>query len=356
MLNFTVGPVMSPPEVLKQSSRNSPYFRTPEFSQKMLRSESLMLELLGAPESSRCTFLTASGTGAMEAAVMGVLRPKERVVVINGGSFGQRFADLCQLHGHGVDEVRAIFGMQVTRDALCDAARNGATALLVNMCETSSGVLYDMELVADVCRERGMLLIVDAVSAFIADELDMGKLGADVVLTGSQKALACHPGVSVVALSDRAQARVRENPEPCMYLSLREALENGARGQTPWTPAVTTLLELYARLETIETRGIAAERDDIVSHAHAVREAVAETSLELVAESPSNCVTALMCPRRNAREIVETAKDRYGIWLCPNGGAMADEVFRIGHIGDIRPEDEELLLGAIREMSADGLF
>ena len=251
MLNFTVGPVMSPSEVLEVSAKSAPYFRTPEFSQVMQENERIMLDLLSAPKDSRCVFLTASGTGAMEAAVMSVLAPAERVAVVNGGSFGQRFVDLCQLHGHTVDEIKLEFGHQIARKNLEDAVDLSCGALLVNMHETSSGLLYDMSLLSDFCREREMLLIVDAVSAFIAEEIDMAALGADVVLTGSQKALACHPGISLMALSPRGQERVAENPEVCSYLSLKEALRNGERGQTPWTPAVNTLLEINARLRSI---------------------------------------------------------------------------------------------------------
>lgn len=356
MLNFTVGPVMSPDEVLTVSAENAPYFRTSEFSQVILENERIMLCLLSAPKDSRCVFLTASGTGAMEAAVMGVLAPAERVAVVNGGSFGQRFVDLCQLHGHTVDEIKLEFGRQVARKNLEDAVDPRCSALLVNMHETSSGLLYDMELLSEFCRERGMLLIVDAVSAFIAEEIDMASLGADVVLTGSQKALSCHPGVSLIALSPRAQERVADNPEVCSYLSLKEALRNGERGQTPWTPAVTTLLEINARLKVIQKRSINVERLEIVGRAESVRSALTNTALQMVPEKPSNAVTALRCPARNAKAIIERAKTAYGMWLCPNGGSLADEVFRIGHIGAITAEDNRKLIDALSAMSAEGLF
>lgn len=356
MLNFTVGPVMSPDEVLSVAGQDAPYFRTPEFSDVVLRCERAMLDLLHVPDGSRCVFLTASGTGAMEAVVMDVLRPGERVAVVNGGSFGQRFVDLCCLHGHEVDEVRLDFGKQITREMLESCVGDAVTALLVNMHETSSGLLYDMPLISDFCRSRGITLLVDAVSAFIADELDMEQLGADVVLTGSQKGLACHPGMSIVALSSAAQERVDSNPEVCRYLSFKEALSNASRGQTPWTPAVSIVLEIDARLRSISETGIDAERREISSRAFAVREALSSTSLRLVAESPSNAVSAFYCPKHNAKLIVDCAKSHYGMWLCPNGGKLADDVFRIGHIGCITEEQNAALASALRQMSADGLF
>ena len=224
MLNFTVGPVMSDEDVLEVAHASTPYFRTPEFSKLMLENERMFLALLHAPADSRAVFLTASGTGAMESCVMNLLNDKDRVIVVNGGSFGQRFVDLCALHGRDYTEVRCDFGRALRREQLIGLEDH--TALLINMHETSSGVLYDMDMVAAFCRENGIFLIVDAISAFLADELDMAALGAGAVLTGSQKALAVQPGVSLIALSPEAVRRAEENPERCLYLSLKQALKN----------------------------------------------------------------------------------------------------------------------------------
>lgn len=351
MLNFTVGPVMSSRNVLEASAKSAPYFRTEEFSQMMFENEQIMLELLSAPEGARCIFLTSSGTGAMESVVMNVLGSADRVIVINGGSFGQRFVDLCRLHERSVFEVKLDFGTQIHVEDL-ESVSAGATALVVNMHETSSGLLYDMDLISDFCKKHGLLLIVDAISAFIADEINMSSLGADVVITGSQKALACHPGVAIVALSRRACSRVDNNPEICLYLSLKQALSNGERGQTPWTPAVATLLQINARLRNLMVVGLAEERAVIAAHASEFRTAAASLGFKQVPESPSNAVTALWAPRRNARAIIDEAKTNYGIWLCPNGGALADDVFRVGHIGDITESDQATLLAAFKEIAS----
>ncbi|WP_019679367.1 pyridoxal-phosphate-dependent aminotransferase family protein, partial [Ruminococcus flavefaciens] len=222
MLNFTVGPVMSSDEVIEVANHSTPYFRTPEFSQIMLENEKMILDMLHAPEKSRCVFLTTSGTGAMESCVMNILSDKDRVIVINGGSFGHRFVELCEVHGRNFTEVKCEFGRQLRKEQL--EGLEDHTALLINMHETSSGVLYDMDLVSDFCKKNNIMLIVDAISAFIADELDMEEMGAAAVLTGSQKALAVQPGISLIALSPAALERVEENKEVCMYLSMKQAL------------------------------------------------------------------------------------------------------------------------------------
>lgn len=351
MLNFTVGPVMSEENTLEISAHSAPYFRTPEFSYAMIQSERLALDLLSAPEGSRCAFLTCSGTGAMESVVMNVLSPSDRVIAINGGSFGERFVNLCRLHRYDVREVSLKFGSQIKPSDI-EGVAQGATALVVNMHETSSGLLYDMSLIAEFCKTHGILLIIDAISAFIADPLDMSALGADVVITGSQKALACHPGVAIVALSMRAQDRVFSNPERCLYLSLREALSNGERGQTPWTPAVSTLLQINYRLQQLAGGGIEMERRQIAERAQEFRTLAFEMGFEEVPESHSNAVTALWAPAANARDIIEAAKIQYNIWLCPNSGEHADDVFRVGHIGSITKESQAALLAAFREITS----
>ena len=351
MLNFTVGPVMSDEQVLEISSHSAPYFRTPEFSTIMLENEARMLKLMKAPEGSRCVFLTASGTGAMEAIVMHVLNEQDKVLVVNGGSFGQRFVDLCKMHNRAMTEIRVPFGCQLKREQLEEYRGKQYTALLINMHETSSGVLYDMPMIADFCKEQGIALLVDAISAFVTDEVLMDEWNLTAVITGSQKALAVHPGVSVVVLTPDAVKRVEENSELCMYLSLKSALKNAERGQTPFTPAVTTLLQIHTRLREIEENGgIEKERDKIKERAAAFRESISDLPLSIISESCSNAVTALHPLKNNAKEIVQHLKEDYQIWVCPNGGEKADEVFRVGHFGFISENDNRALISALHDL------
>ena len=196
MLNFTVGPVMSSEAVRAIGSEHVPYFRTPEFSEVMFQNERLMLQFAKAPKGSRVCFMTTSGTGSMEATVMNVLSTNDKAIVVNGGSFGTRFVELLALHGVPHHEIKLEYGQPLTEEHLSPLANQGYTAFLVNMGETSTGVLYDMPMISRFCRDNGLLLIVDAISTFMADPFDMEALGADVMITGSQKALACPPGIS----------------------------------------------------------------------------------------------------------------------------------------------------------------
>ena len=209
MLNFTVGPVQSDEAVRMIGAENIPYFRTPEFSSVMLENERLMNTFAHAPEGARTVFLTVSGTGAMEAAVINCFDQTDKVLVINGGSFGARFAKICRIHGIPFEEIRLEYGRTLTREQLYQYDQKGFTGLLVNIHETSTGVFYDPLMIGEFCRRNDIFFVMDAISSFLADELDMSAIGNDVMITGSQKALACPPGVSVLVLSHRALERIR---------------------------------------------------------------------------------------------------------------------------------------------------
>ena len=357
MLNFTVGPVQSSKEILEIGSEQVPYFRTPEFSKIMLENEALIKKLAKAPSDAKAIFLTGSGTAAMEATVMNVLNTKDKALIINGGSFGARFVKLCQLHGIAYEELKLDTGCGFTKKDLEKYENSNFTCALVNYHETSTGELYDINLLSDFCKRNNMLLIVDCISAFLADEFDMEKLNADVMITGSQKALACPPGISIIVLADRAVKRVYNNESKSMYLDLKSALENAQRGQTPFTPAVSILRQINKRLHLIdENGGVSKSIQNTKELAAYFRESIKDLPLEIVPDNCSNAVSALHPLKNNAYEIFTVLKDNYQIWVCPNGGDLKDKIFRVGHIGALTKNDYDKLLVALKTMHEQGIF
>lgn len=356
--NFSVGPVMIEDSIRAMGADLVPYFRTPDFSALMLESETLLKQLMGAPEDARAVFLTGSSTAAMDAVVQNVYTKEDRLLIVNGGSFGQRFCEICDAYSIPYDAIMLEKGKALRSEHLAPYAGKGYTGFLVNMHETSTGVLYDMELISRFCRENNLVLTVDAVSAFLADELNMEKLGAAVVLTGSQKALAVPPGVSMAVLTKEAVERVYANKPACYYLDLKAALKNGERGQTPFTPAVGILLQVNARLNQIAADGIEAERSRIAAIAADFRSRIVKYPFTLVAESPSNAVTSVspVNPEVSAYDIFTVLKDEYDIIVCPNGGDMARKVFRVGHIGSLTIADNDALFAALDDLMARGIL
>ena len=357
MLNFTVGPVMSGETVRGIGAEQVPYFRTPEFSEIMLENERLVKLFIKAEKDARVVFITGSGTSSMEATVMDVLSPDDKVLVIDGGSFGHRFVQMLELHHISHSIIKMEFGHNIKKEQLIEFEGKGYTAFLVNIDETSTGVLYDKKLISDFCRRNNMLFVVDAISSFLADDFDMADLGVDVVIAGSQKALACPPGISLIVLSKRAQERVEEHPMKCMYLSLKEALKNGERGQTPWTPAVGILRQINARLREIESAGgVENETSKVATIATDFRKRIKDMPFEIVSESLSNCVTPLHPTTTSAYDIFTILKNEYNIWVCPNGGELQDKVFRVRHIGALTIEDNIKLVDALKDMQKRGMI
>ena len=351
MINFTVGPVQSSEAVRAIGAEQVPYFRTAEFSELMLENEALVKKFAKASDDSRVVFITGSGSAGMETAIMNTLTPKDKAIVVNGGSFGERFVELLQLHEIPYTEIKLEPGKALKAEHLAGLDGQGYTTFLVNKHETSTGVHYDINLISDFCKRNHLFLIVDCISTFLTDPFDMQALGADIMITGSQKALACPPGIAVMALSPRALTRVENTKCKCQYFDLKIALKNGERGQTPWTPAVGILRQINVRLKEIDANGgVEGEIARTAALANYFREQIKGLPFEIISESLSNAVTPLHPTTASAYDIFLKLKDEYGIWICPNGGDMKDTVFRVGHIGALTTADYDKLIAAFKDL------
>ncbi|MBO5966408.1 MAG: alanine--glyoxylate aminotransferase family protein, partial [Methanobrevibacter sp.] len=233
----------------------------------------------------------------MEATIMNCFTKEDNLIVINGGSFGNRFVQICEVHEipHKVVEVEQ--GETLTREMIDEVMGDEKfTGLLVNLDETSIGQLYDIEMLSELCKEKDLVLVVDAISAFLADEVNMDKYGIDAVILSSQKALSLAPGLSVVALSERMLKRVEEIDSKSIYFDYKDYLKNGERGQTPFTPAVRVIIELEDIVKRFEERGI----ENIINDTHEIavyfRKRIKEIGLDYPSYPLSNAVTPVIFP------------------------------------------------------------
>lgn len=348
---------MSSEAVCAIGAEQVPYFRTAEFSATMKENEALMTQFTKAPEGSRVVFITGSGTASMEATVMNVFTPADKVLVVNGGSFGHRFVQLCEIHDIPHTEIALEMGHKLTAEHLAPYEGQGYTGFLVNLDETSTGVLYDINLISQFCHRNNIFLVVDSISSFLADPFNMQALGVDVMITGSQKALACPPGISIIVLAPQAVERVCSREVKSMYFNLKDALKNGERGQTPFTPAVGILRQINARLKEIEAAGgVESENQRMAALAADFREKIKGLPFTIVSQSLSNAVTPLHPHNVSAYDIFLKLKDEYHIWVCPNGGDMADKVFRVGHLGALTPADNTTLVAALNDLHEKGFL
>lgn len=341
---------MMPDDVLRSGAEPLPYFRTDAFSRAVLNCEARLLRLLKAPAGYRTVVLTASGTAAMEAA-LGGFGEGDSLVVLNAGAFGERFAEICRFHRLPHEELKVAPGSPMPTQGLKPASP--VNAVVVCHHETTTGTVYDLDAWDAFCKANNALLVVDAISSFLADPIDLSSQCIDALILSSHKGLALPPGLSFVVLSPRMIRRIETGRARSYYLDLSRYLKDGVRGQTPFTPAIGVLRQLEKRLEALAKGGADAQVRRTALLASDFRKRIRGLPLDLFSSNPSNALTALV-PRdgRSALWYVERLREDFGLYVCPNGGDLQDRVFRVGHLGDLTVRDNARLAAALKKLAA----
>ena len=342
---FTPGPVKMSEEILQIGAKQTPYFRNSEFSDVTFACENGLLEMVNAPEGSKVIFLTASGTAGMESAVMNLLTEDDNALVVNGGGFGARFVNICATHAipHTNFKVKS-----TNLSDIESLAPNGDyTALVVNAHETSVGHLYNLDAMGEYAIKNNMLYIVDAISMLVTDPLDMQQSNIDVCIASSQKGLALPPGLTMVVVTPKAINKLLDINS--LYFNFKNYLSNGERGQTPYTPAVTIMLQLEARLNQIKSRGgITQSIASAKEVANYFRKSIKALPLKEYTPYMPNAMTTLTpTDGKSAMDIVNALEKSYKVMICPNGGAERDSVFRVSHMGEMTKEYTDILIDAL---------
>ena len=347
---FTVGPTQMKKEVMEVGGQLVPYFRTKEFSNVMLDSDRLLRKFMHAPKEARSIYLTASGTAAMEAVVMNCLTSHDKVLVIDGGTFGHRFAEICDIHNVPYERVVLAADEKLTEDHLKPFENIGITALLVNIDETSTGQLYDVQLLSDFCRRNSAYFVVDAISSYLIDPYNMKKYDIDATIISSQKGLCIAPGLSVVVLSEKLiKDRVENNQIRNLYFDFNNYLKNFQRGQTPFTPCVGICMEMNKALHLIDEQGEENFLGYIDTVAKDFRKKVKELPVSIPTFPLSNAVTPIIFKKPIAKKVFEILKDEHYIYVNPTGGAREQYVLRVAHIGDTTIEDNSILINCMKK-------
>ena len=345
---FTPGPVKMSQEILDIGSKQTPYFRNQAFSNVVFNCEKMLLEMLNAPQNSRVIFLTASGTAGLESSVMNLLTKDDNALVVNGGGFGQRFVDICKSYDIPHQELK----VQNSNLSHIEEEVDGASfnTFIVNAHETSVGHLYDLDAIGEFTKKHNLFNIVDAISMFVTDEIDMQKHNIDVVIISSQKGLALPPGLTMVVLNEKAIDKLQDIQSH--YFNFKNYLKDGERGQTPYTPAVSIILQLEERLKQIQKEGgIKASIKRAQNVAEYFREHLHKYPLKFYTEYMPNAMTTLTpTDGKTASEIVEYLEQKHKVMVCPNGGKEREIIFRVSHMGDMSIEYVDLLLDSLEEL------
>ncbi len=353
---LTPGPVAVPERVLLAMAQPLIHHRAPDFIPVFQEVRENLKRVFQTEQD--VLVLACTGTGGLEAAVSNLLDRGDRAVVVRGGKFGERFAEICDVYGIETVCVDVEWGRAVDPDAVRAAFDSApdARALLVQASETSTGAYHPIEALAEIVREsEDRLLIVDGISAVGAHDLPMDAWGIDVLVSGSQKSFMLPPGLAFVALSARARAQLDRSTLPRYYFDLRKEFKAQAGDQTAWSAAVSLLVGLRESLQMMLEAGMPAAFERHATLAEATREAMKAIGLDLLApDSPSYACTAVCVPEGlDGKALVKRLRDDYGITVAGGQAKLAGKIFRIGHLGYVDGFDMLTAVGAVEMVLAD---
>lgn len=346
------GPTPCPPEILQSMTKQMINHRGKEFGEIINRATD---KLKGFFQTKNDLFiLTGSGTGGMEAAVVNVLSPGDKVLVVSVGVFGNRFAQIAQTYGADVTKLEFEWGTAAdperVRKAL--AADPSIKAVLVTHNETSTGITNDLEAIVGVVKGFGKLLIVDAISSIGSIHLPTDKWQCDVVVSGSQKGWMVPPGLAMVSVSQQAWDAYKTAKMPRFYWDFGKAKSYLANGQTPWTPAVSIFYALDVALDMMAKEGLP---DILARHARvgkATREGVKSLGLSLFADEryASNTVTAVAASNGlDMKKLTQLMREEEGVVLSGGQQSLDGKICRIGHLGYVTEADIKNVIDAMRK-------
>ncbi len=351
MTMFTCGPVEMFKEAAIVRSLGFVHFRTSEYGQMVKDILKEISQLLGNTVENSLIYLASSGTGAMEAVIENCMTVKDKALVINGGGFGKRFCELLEYHNIPFESIDLEWNETLTAkhfEPFENSLRGGVkfTTLFVNIHETTSGQLYDIQLISDFCKRNNLYLVVDAISSFLADDYNMEKYGIDTTIISSQKGLCCSPGMALLSFSRKMINKINSNPLPVSkYFDFKDYLINIPRGQTPYTPPVLVMYEIREMLKLInKSGGKDCWINKVKEKTNYFRLKAPQLGFKIPDYPMSNMLTAVQFDDVSAYEVIQVLKDKYHLYINPCGGKLADKLVRVSHIGNTTVEDIDNLL------------
>jgi serine---pyruvate transaminase len=353
---LTPGPTPVPPEVLAALAEPVIHHRARDYRDLYQRCLTRLREVYRTEHD--VLMYTTSGTGGFESAVANLTSPGDRQLVLSAGSFGERWAGMVKTFGADLVHVRLGWGEtpepEDLRSALADAGDVGVVYLTHS--ETSTGVVADVQALAAVAKDAGALVVVDAVSSLGAVPLEPDAWGLDVVVSGSQKALMCPPGLAFASVSPAAFEAAARSTTPRFVLDWERTRKAQAKLDAPFTPAVSLVRALDVALGLLLDEGLDAAFERQAGLGRACREGAKAMGLELFSpdEERSAVVTAIRAPDGiDATDVVATLRDRFGITIANGQGELKGKIFRIGHIGWFDIFDITTALAAVELALAD---
>ena len=351
---LTPGPTPVPPDVLEVMAEPIFHHRTPQY-RKLFREVSEGLKLVFRTRYPVYTF-TGSGTLAMEASMVNFLSSGDKVIVLEAGKFGERWSEIAKAYQIKTVSLKAPYGDAIAPGEVEKALKlhPDAKGVYGTLCETSTGVLLDIESIAKLVAQTNAIFVVDAISGLAADPLEMDGWKVDVVVSGSQKGLMIPPGLAFISYSDKAKRLFAKATLQCFYVNLSKYEKSLQDSDTPFTPALTLVLALQAALQKIRGEGLEQVWHRTKTLAGETRALMTELGLQLFAKRPANTLTAVHVPQGiDGEKLVSTMRDEKGVTLAGGQGEMKGKIFRIAHLGFITASDIRTGVKVLQETLAE---
>lgn len=336
---MTPGPTPVPEDIRLEMAKPIIHHRTKEY-QAIFKETTEGLKKIFKTSNDIYTF-TSSGTGALEASIVNVLSPGDRIIVVRGGKFGERFADLAQAYGVEVIPIDVEWGTAPKTEIIKEALKKnpGVKGVYTTLCETSTATVFDIKAIGEIVKGTGALFVVDAISGLGADDFENDKWGVDIAVCGSQKGLMIPPGLAFCSVSEKAWKDVETSKLPKFYFNFKKYKKAWLDTDTPFTSAITLVMGLKKAVEKINKQGI----DDVVAEhnaqARAFRAACGAVGLEIFSKSPSSAVTGVNAPARiNADDLVKLLKTEFNVTFAGGQEHLKGRIFRCAHMGGIDKE------------------
>ncbi len=347
---FSPGPTMLPPEVLLKMAEPIMHHREPEF-ERILGEIREGLKYLFQTRNEVLIF-TSSGTGAMEGAVSNLLSKGDKALVVRGGKFGERWGEICKAYGIEFIPIDVEWGKAVDPKQIQKALASNPSVrgVYTQASETSTGARHPIRDIAEIVKKyEETVLVVDAITGIGVFDLPMDTWGIDVLISGSQKALMLPPGLSFVALSDKAWKFVERSNLPKFYFDFKKELKSAQKNQNAFTPAISLFVGLRESLRLIQNEGLEAVFRRHEKLADATRAAVKALGLELYApDSPSNAVTAVKVPEGvQGGKLKNLFFERFGITVAGGQDRAKGKIIRIAHLGYYERLDMVMVISAL---------
>ena len=335
---FTIGPVQMYESTLKIRSNQLPYFRSTNFSNIIKNCDNLLKDLIGTSMNSKIMYLTSSGTGAMSATLSNFIYNDDRILIINSGTFGERFCEICRTLSIDFDEIKVPFNHNLDLTLLNNYSSNNYKAVFLTAHETSTGYLTDILKVSKFCKKNNFLLVVDAITTFLCDQFHMDELGVDIAIISSHKGLCISPGLAMSVINEKTLNKIKQNTKTDFYFDFKKYILNLNNFQTPYTPAIGVILELEDILLKIKNIGLKIWLSNVQLKANTFRRTLDDRIL-IPKHNLSNAITPIIFKENIAKHMYTVLAEKYSYITNPSGGQFADKMLRISHIGDLSNND-----------------